>query len=49
MEKIHVGLQMISVKDLTPNDIIGVLKEAAEVGYEGVEFARGFFGKTSAL
>ena len=23
MEKIHLGLQMISVKDLTPNDIIG--------------------------
>ena len=47
MEKIHVGLQMISVKDLTPNDIIGVLKEVADVGYEGVEFARGFFGKTA--
>jgi len=45
---IHVGLQMISVKDLTPNDIIGVMKEVAEVGYEGVEFARGFFGKTAA-
>ena len=48
MSKIHVGLQMISVKDLTPNDIIGVLKEVSEVGYEGVEFARGFFGKTAA-
>lgn len=47
MSQIHVGLQMISVKDLTPNDIIGVLKEVAEVGYEGVEFARGFFGKTA--
>ena len=22
MDKIHLGLQMISVKDLTPNDII---------------------------
>ena len=34
---------MISVKDLTPNDIIGVLEEVAGLGYEGVEFARGFF------
>lgn len=46
-EKIHVGLQMISVKDVTPTDIIGVLKEVAALGYEGVEFARGFFGKTA--
>ena len=47
MSQIHVGLQMISVKDLTPNDIIGVLEEVAALGYEGVEFARGFFGKTA--
>ena len=47
MSDIHVGLQMISVKDLTPNDIIGVLEEVAGLGYEGVEFARGFFGKTA--
>ena len=42
MSQIHVGLQMISVKDLTPNDIIGVLEEVAGLGYEGVEFARVF-------
>ena len=47
MSEIRVGLQMISVKDRTPNDIIGVMEEVAKVGYEGVEFARGFFGKTA--
>lgn len=47
MEPLHIGLQMISVKDLQPNDIIGVLEEVASLGYEGVEFARGFFGKTA--
>ena len=47
MTQLRIGLQMISVKDLTPKDIVGVLREVAEVGYEGVEFARGFFGKTA--
>ena len=47
MSDLHIGLQMISVKDVTPKDIIGVMKEVADVGYEGVEFARGFFGKTA--
>jgi len=47
MSQIKIGLQMISVKDVTPKDIIGVLEEVSGLGYEGVEFARGFFGKTA--
>lgn len=42
-----IGLQMISVKDVTPKDIIGVMEEVAQVGYDGIEFARGFFGRTA--
>lgn len=48
MQNLKIGLQMISVKDLSPKDIVGVLEEVAKVGYQGVEFARGFFGKTAA-
>ena len=47
MSRMKIGLQMISVKDVTPKDIIGVMEEVAKLGYEGVEFARGFFGKTA--
>lgn len=47
MSELRIGLQMISVKDVTPKDIIGVMEEVARLGYEGVEFARGFFGRTA--
>ncbi len=38
----NLGLQLYSVKELAQKDFIGTLKEVAEVGYDGVEFA-GFF------
>lgn len=38
----NLGLQLYSVKELVQKDFIGTLKEVAEVGYDGVEFA-GFF------
>lgn len=46
MQKMNIGLQLISVKDLSPTDLCSVIREVGKVGYQGVEFARGFFGKT---
>lgn len=37
------GLQLYSVRDVTPTDLKGTLKKVAEIGYQTVEFA-GFFG-----
>ena len=41
-----IGLQMISVKDRNAQDMCDVLDQIGEIGYAGVEFARGFYGKT---
>ncbi len=41
-----IGLQMISVKDRNAQDMCEVLDQIGEIGYQGVEFARGFYGKT---
>ena len=41
-----VGLQLISVKDVIVSDLCGVIEDVGNAGYQGVEFARGFFGKT---
>lgn len=38
----NLGLQLYSIKELTQKDFIGTLKEVANIGYDGVEFA-GFF------
>jgi sugar phosphate isomerase/epimerase len=46
MNKLRIGLEMISVKDVSPKDLCAVISEVGKVGYEGVEFARGYFGKT---
>lgn len=37
-----IGLQLYSIKELTQKDFLGTLKEVAQIGYDGVEFA-GFF------
>lgn len=42
----RLGLQMISIKDVMAMDICASIEDVGRVGYEGVEFARGFFGKT---
>src|SRR5258708_40285791 len=41
---IPVGLQLYSVRDVLGKDFEGTLKQVAEMGFEGVEFA-GSFGK----
>ena len=48
MSNLKIGLQLISVKDLSPQDLCMVIEEVGKVGYQGVEFARGYFGKTVA-
>ncbi len=40
-----IGLQMFSLRDLTPTNMEGALKAAADAGYDSVEFA-GFFNHT---
>ena len=42
-----IGLQLISVKDVIASDLCGVIEDVGKAGYQGVEFARGFFGKTT--
>jgi sugar phosphate isomerase/epimerase len=44
---IPVGLQLYSVRDALGKDFEGTLKQVAEMGFEGVEFAGGFgkYGK----
>lgn len=37
-----IGLQLYSIKELTQEDFLGTLKNVADIGYDGVEFA-GFF------
>lgn len=41
------GLQMFSLRDITPTDLEGALRRVAEMGYRFVEFA-GFFGHSAA-
>ena len=45
--KIPVALQLYSIRDMIEDDIPGRLKELADMGYEGVEFA-GFYGLAPA-
>lgn len=42
----NYGLQMYSIRDVTPEDMEGALRRVAEMGYRYVEFA-GFFGKSA--
>jgi len=39
MSQIPVGLQMYTVRDVCEKDFVGALKQAAEIGYQGVELA----------
>lgn len=43
MARIPVAVQLYSVRDDAKNDLAGVLKAIAKMGYDGVEFA-GFYG-----
>ena len=47
MGRQRVGLQLYSMRELTKQDLPGVLEQAARIGYEGVEFA-GLFGNSPA-
>lgn len=42
----NIGLQLYSIKELTQQDFLGTLKNVAEIGYHGVEFA-GYFNTPS--
>lgn len=42
-----LGVQLYSIRSLCQSDLEAGLRAAAEIGYEGVEFA-GFFGHTAA-
>lgn len=43
VKNMKIGLQMYSIRSLAQEDLKQALKTAAEIGYQGVEFA-GFFG-----
>jgi sugar phosphate isomerase/epimerase len=42
MSRLPVALQMYTVRDAAAEDFVGTLKQVAEMGYEGVEFAGTF-------
>ena len=46
MARIPIALQLYSVRKDCEADLPGVLKQVAEMGYEGVEFA-GYYGRTA--
>src|SRR5436305_2722691 len=46
MAKIPIGLQLYSVRKQCEEDLPGVLKEVARMGYDGVEFA-GYYGRSA--
>jgi sugar phosphate isomerase/epimerase len=46
MARIPIGLQLYSVREDCKQDLPGVLKAVAGMGYEGVEFA-GYYGRTA--
>ncbi len=43
-KKIGLGVQLYSVRDLCGKDFDAVLKQVADMGFEGVEFASGYNG-----
>jgi sugar phosphate isomerase/epimerase len=47
MSRAKVGLQMYTLRDVLAEDFLGTLRQVAELGYEGVEFA-GYGGMTAA-
>lgn len=47
MARIPIALQLYSVRDDCARNLPGTLKEVAEMGYEGVEFA-GYYGRSAS-
>ncbi len=45
-KKIPIGLQLYSIRHQAQQDLPGVLKAVAEMGYDGVEFA-GYYGRSA--
>lgn len=45
--RMKVGFQVFAVRDLCERDLIGTLKDAKTIGYEGVETGR-FYGRSAA-
>ncbi len=46
MKKAYIGYQIYSAREEAEKNLLGVLKELAAMGYDGVEFA-GFYGYTA--
>ena len=47
IKNIPLALELYSLRDDTPTDMAGTLKNVADIGYEAVEFA-GYFGHSAA-
>jgi sugar phosphate isomerase/epimerase len=45
-EKIPIGLQLYSLRDVAVKDLSGTLEAVAKMGFQGVEFA-GYYGQTA--
>lgn len=45
-DKVQLGLQLYSVRDMCAKDFVGTVKAVAKMGFNGVEFA-GYYGKTA--
>lgn len=43
-KKMHIGVQLYSIRNYIPNDVAGGFAAIKKMGYEGVEFA-GYYGK----
>lgn len=46
-KKIPVAIQLYSLRDVAPKDVPGTLRQVADMGYEGVEFA-GYYNLEAA-
>lgn len=46
MKKAYVGYQVYSAREVAEKDLLGVLRQLADMGYDGVEFA-GFYGHSA--
>jgi hypothetical protein len=47
-DKIPVGIQLYSLRTVVPDDVPGTLKQVADMGYSGVEFA-GYYDHTKGM
>ena len=46
MKKAYIGYQVYSAREEAEKDLLGVLRQLKEMGYDGVEFA-GFYGHSA--